>query len=300
MISATLAPKPALLSLGEIVWDLEGGVRTLGGAPFNVAAHAARLGFDSGLISAIGDDESGREARNLAERYGVNMSFTRIHPTLPTGIVDVYGGPGRKKWYTIRQPSAWSEPALSTEQLRHIRASPPAWLICGTLQQTAPMARALRIQLGGIPLFYDVNRRDGFEDVDTILELLRAASIIKCNEEELDWISGLFNLDATNPQSILSVFQARMICVTLDKRGSMVATPDRLLEVSAPEVNEVSSVGAGDAFSAALLYGLTTGMPLRDTVHMANALGALVASRDGAIPDWAEDELMALMSKMPR
>ena len=282
---------PVLLSVGEILWDRYPGYRLLGGAPFNVAAHAARLGFDSYLISAVGQDEAGDEAVAQAEALGVNMTYTRRHPHWPTGIVDVSLDDRGHTSYRLRRPSAWEEPELSACQAGALQALRPAWLVCGTLQQTCPMARAARLTLSGIPLFYDVNLRPGFEDPATVHELLRAATVVKCNDAELAWLACALALDGDPAQALVRRYPLTALCVTLGADGCRIHANGDTVYERAPVITAVDTVGAGDAFSAALLHGFTNQWPLDRTARFANALGSLVASRRGAIPDWTREEL---------
>ena len=268
--------RPTLLSLGEIVWDVYPDKRLLGGAPFNLAAHAARLGFDAKLISAVGDDALGREALRSAQILGVDTSLTRIHPTLPTGVVDVTLDSRAQPTFHLRRPAAWEEPSIDGA-----RAD---WLVCGTLQQTCPQARATRLQLRGIPLFYDINLRPGFEDRDTVEELLSEATVVKCNEAELAWLG-------EDEESLLRRYNISAVCVTLGARGCRIFANGEAIAVDAPSIDAVDTVGAGDAWSAAALHGFTQQWPLDRIARFANRLGAIVASRAGAIPEWSIDEL---------
>jgi fructokinase len=280
-----------LLSVGEILWDRYPGYRLLGGAPFNLAAHAARLGFASYFISAVGRDEAGDDAIAQAEALGVDMTYTRRHPHWPTGIVDVQLDDQGHPTYHLLRPSAWEEPEVSASQAAALRALRPAWLVCGTLQQTCPMARAVRLALPGIPLFYDVNLRPGFEDPITVDELLRAATVVKCNDAELAWLAREFVLDGDPAEALLRRYPMTALCVTLGADGCRIYTNGETVYERPPAITAIDTVGAGDAFSAALLYGFTKGWPLDRTARFANALGSLVASRRGAIPEWTLDEL---------
>lgn len=282
---------PVLLSVGEILWDQYPGYRLLGGAPFNLAAHAARLGFASYFIGAVGLDEAGAEAIRQAKALKVDVTYTRRHPVLATGIVDVQLDDHGHPSYHLRRPAAWEEPELSACQAAALRALRPAWLVCGTLQQTCPMARAVRLALGGIPLFYDVNLRPGFEDPVTVDELLRAATIVKCNDAELDWLAREFMLDGDPAEALLRRYPMTALCVTLGADGCRIYANGDAVYERPPATMAIDTVGAGDAFSAALLYGFTKGWSLDRTARFANALGSLVASRRGAIPDWTLDEL---------
>lgn len=281
---------PVLLSIGEILWDQYPTCRLLGGAPFNLAAHAARLGFQSFFISAVGNDEPGDEALAQAARLGVDMTYTRRHPSFPTGIVDVTLNDGHPT-YHLRRPAAWEEPEITPCQAAAIAALRPAWLVCGTLQQTCPRARAARLALGDVPLFYDVNLRPGFEDPATVHELLSRATAVKCNESELAWLSRELSLDGDPARALLRRYPLSLLCVTLGPDGCELHANGETVRESPPPVHAIDTVGAGDSFSAALLFGLSRHWPLDHVARFANALGSLVASRRGAIPDWSLDEL---------
>ena len=282
---------PGLISLGEILWDQYPDHRLLGGAPFNVAAHAARLGFVSYFISAVGLDEAGDEAIRQAEALGVDMNYTRRHPRWPTGIVDVQLDEHGRPSYHLRRPSAWEEPEVSVRQAAALEALRPAWLVCGTLQQTCPKARATRMALRGIPLFYDVNLRPGFEDPFTVDELLKAATVVKCNEEELAWIARELVLEGEPAEALIRRYPLSALCVTLGANGCRILANGEELRQPAPAVEAIDTVGAGDSFSAALLSGFTNQWPLERTARLATTLGSLVASRRGAIPEWTLEEL---------
>ncbi|MFN0102538.1 MAG: carbohydrate kinase family protein [Bryobacteraceae bacterium] len=291
MLEVRGLPGPVLLSVGEILWDQYPGYRLLGGAPFNLAAHAARLGFAAHFISAVGKDEAGDEALARAEALGVDMTYTRRHPQWPTGIVDVTLDADRHPSYHLRRPAAWEEPEISACQAAALQALRPAWLVCGMLQQTCPQARAARLALGGIPLFYDVNLRPGFEDPATVDELLRAASVVKCNDVELDWLARELSLDGDPAAALLRRYSFTVLCITKGADGCRLHAHGEVVEEKAPTISVIDTVGAGDAFSAALLHGLTSQWPLDRTARFANALGSIVASRRGAIPDWTREEL---------
>lgn len=283
--------RPVLVSAGEILWDQYPDYRLLGGAPFNLAAHAARLGFHSYFLSAVGEDELGREALDRASALGVAMRYTRRHPELPTGVVDVELDAQGHPSYHLRRPSAWEEPVLSPAEAEALLTLRPAWLVCGTLQQTCPQARAVRLALPGIPLFYDVNLRPGFEDPDTVDELLRAAAVVKCNSEELAWLGRELGLGENPAPALLERYPAHLVCVTMGPDGCALHTAGGTVYATAPPITAIDTVGAGDAFSAAFLHALAQQWTLEQAGQFANRLGALVASRKGAIPDWTPEEL---------
>jgi fructokinase len=86
------------------------------------------------------------------------------------------------------------------------------------------------------------------------------------------------------------------VCVTRGARGCALLIGREYVEADAYAVSEADAVGAGDAFAAAFVHGLGSGWPIRQIADFANRVGALVASRSGAIPDWTIEEVWALTS----
>ena len=60
-------------------------------------------------------------------------------------------------------------------------------------------------------------------------------------------------------------------------------------------VKVADTVGAGDAFSAAFLHGIQNAWPIEQVAKFANAVGAIVASREGATPEWSSEECAAIV-----
>ena len=183
------------------------------------------------------------------------------------------------------------EPEITAVQAEAFLARRPAWLVCGTLQQTCPLARQSRLALRGVPLFYDVNLRPGFEDLATVDELLQASTVVKCNEGELAWLATELALAGDPAETLLVRYPITTLCVTLGANGCRLYANGGQVWQRPPSISAVDAVGAGDAFSAALLHGLQYQWPLDRTARFANALGSIVASRSGAIPDWTIGEI---------
>ena len=64
-----------VLSFGEILWDVYPDEKYLGGAPLNFAAHLAKHGEDVAMLSAVGKDELGEEAKELVEAWGISTAY---------------------------------------------------------------------------------------------------------------------------------------------------------------------------------------------------------------------------------
>ena len=104
---------PGVIVLGEVLWDLFGATRRLGGAPLNFAAHARRLGHRVTLISGLGADEPGREARDRIAGLALGTSLLQTCPGHPTGTAEVRLDAAGSPEFEIRRPAAYDAIELS-------------------------------------------------------------------------------------------------------------------------------------------------------------------------------------------
>ena len=95
-------------------------------------------------------------------------------------------------------------------------------------------------------------------------------------------------------ESVAARFGIECICITRGENGCAIWQKDQFVESAGIPVEVADAVGAGDAFCAALMYGLSSDMSLDVVASFANRLGALVASRRGAVPDWTRNDIAGL------
>ena len=265
-----------ILSIGEILWDLIDGEPHLGGAPFNLAVHARRLGHRVAFVSAVGDDVPGHKALAQAAARGIDTDFIATVPGVPTGTVTVTLDAADQPAFTIHRPAAYD----------HIPAGPvdfdADWICFGTLHQTAPAMRGLTQDLFDAHprarRFYDVNLRPGCYTPELVGDLLRKATVVKLNESEAEKIPHRW----------------QTACITRGAAGCTIILDGRSYDCPGYPVRVADTVGSGDAFSAAFLHGLDQGWPPAKIGDFANRVGALVASRSGATPEWTLEEVGAL------
>ena len=286
-------------TFGEILWDCLPSGRHAGGAPFNVAAHLAQLGVSVSLISAVGQDSLGDEILEVAKNKGVNVEFVgRARIGLPTGTVIATVDAMGNATYELVQPVAWDEIIISPEALEAVAKS--GAFIFGSLATRSPynllqLDRLLAVK--GPLKFFDVNLRPPFADPKRIVELAARADVIKLNHDEVGQIaSWLRTGEATpNPPSnaeavaeacaaLAKATNTPRICVTMAAAGAALWDQGNLVSAPAPEVVVKDTVGAGDAFMAGLMVGLTRGADTQTVLETACRLGAIVASHDGATP----------------
>jgi fructokinase len=286
-----------ILGIGELLWDLFPDGPRLGGAPFNVTANLRRLGHDVAFVSAVGDDEQGRAALAAADDLGVEATFISVALDLPTGTVAVEPDAGSGHRFVIRSPAAYESIGDGDALVARIAAWRPDALVFGTLAQRFPGARTLtdRIAKGIRPRhrLYDVNLREGTWRPGLVLDLLGLATIVKANDDEARVVAGLLGCDAApgdlGPE-LGERFDIEAVCVTRGADGAALWAAGEVIEVEGILVDVVDTVGAGDAFAAGLLHGLVAGRTPGEALGFANRLGALVASRPGALPPWTPSE----------
>ncbi len=284
-----------ILCFGEILWDRLPTGRLPGGAPLNVAYHLSRLGAEPRMISAVGTDALGDEMLSYLGSRGLNTEFIERNRRLPTGIVTVSVSAGGQPSYTIEEGVAWDDIAGTGAWRAAIPGS--AAIVFGSLAaRTAANRGALDELLAtpGLLRVMDVNLRAPFDEPGLVLSLARRADWIKLNEHELKVLSGRAAGAGDWPGSLLPSIEAlaaatdcRRICVTGGERGAVLWNDGKLVSAAAPEITVRDTIGAGDAFTAALVHGLLTA-PGDDAaiLERACALGALVASLPGGQPDY--------------
>jgi fructokinase len=275
-------------TLGEILWDLIGDQELLGGATFNFSVQLKRLGHDVAFISAVGDDDRGRRALQQAAQLGLSTKFISTVTEAPTGAVSVTVDAHGQPSYVLHRPAAYDFVKLPSLDFE------PQWIYHGTLQLIEPRMRALLDELTSrypqASRFYDVNLRKNSYTAELVLDLMRSATVVKLNDDELTQLQPHVSIE-TFCRENASRFHWKAVCVTRGDRGCAILNGDEYVEVPAVPIKVTDTVGAGDAFAAAFLHGLNQGWPPAKIGTFANRLGALVATRQGGVPDWSRKEL---------
>ncbi|MBV8142013.1 MAG: carbohydrate kinase [Verrucomicrobia bacterium] len=286
-------------TFGEILWDCLPSGRYAGGAPFNVAAHIAQLGVSVSLLSAVGQDPLGDEILEIAKQKGVNIEFVgRARIGLPTGTVMAMVDALGNATYEIVQPVAWDEVIVSADAIEAVAKA--GALIFGSLATRSPYNLEQLNRLLGVkgPLkFFDVNLRPPFADPKRVVELAVRADVLKLNHDEVGQIASWLRTGQATPNRpadpdavaeacavLAKATDTQRICVTMGAAGAALWDRGSLVIAPAPKVVVRDTVGAGDAFMAGLIVGLTRGADPQIVLETACRLGAVVASHDGATP----------------
>jgi fructokinase len=294
-------PAQRVVALGEVLWDVFDHSRRLGGASLNFGVHARRLGHDVTLVSAVGADELGDKAIEMITRLDLDTRLVQRTSLLPTGTASVQTGQGGGTQFAIKRPAAYDAVELSVREIELLQQEAPGWFYYGTLFASTIQGRETTNRLLGALAqtvkFYDLNLRPGSDSPELVGELLKRADVVKLNEEELQRVSEFTQL----PLDVEAFCREgsnrygwRAVGVTLGERGCAILAGGQYVESAGHPVDVVDTVGAGDAFSAAFMHGLSLQWPASEIAYFSNRVGALVASRHGAIPDWTLEEAVSL------
>jgi len=302
-----------ILGVGELLWDMLPERPRLGGAPANFAVMAGRLGNHAAVLSRIGCDELGRAAVERLDPLPADTSFLEVDSAHETGRVTV-AFDGGQSHYMIHQPAAWDFLELID---RWERLAERADAICfGTLAQRSLHSRQTIQKLvaessASCVRIFDVNLRAPFYSGDVIRESLELATVIKMNEAEASEVLALLGmpalpalLDQAGSASVplrftverrgmlrlgadwlLSEFPSlQMVAVTRGGRGSLLVTREEWHIHPGFPVRVADTIGAGDAFTAAMTHYLLQGAKLATLNEAGNRWGAWIASQSGAMP----------------
>ncbi len=280
--------KSRLLGVGELLWDLIPGNPQMGGAPANFACHAAALGAHAAIISRVGNDALGMDLVTRLLSLGVSTGLLQTDPEVPTGTVDVEIQKDGQPRFTIHEAVAWDRLAPADTALA---AATAANAVCfGTLAQRAEPSRStIRALLSAVRpdafRILDVNLRQHFYSREILESSLTLANVLKVNDAELP-ILGMLVGTSDSPRAIIErladSFGLKVIAYTRGEHGSLLWADGRWSDHPGIPTQVVDTVGAGDAFTAAMTLGLLVGWDL-DTVNQnANAVASEVASHPGA------------------
>ncbi len=287
-----------IVGLGEVLWDMFPAGPRFGGAPANFACSVAGLApgpCSTCLVSAVGQDELGREAlRELAE-HGVDAACVgRLEQQ--TGQVLVNVDPAGHASYEFAANTAWDNLSWS-EELQELAHRTGA--VCfGTLGQRSSASRDvvrrfLQSTPGDCLRVFDINLRSPFWTESIIRESLPLARVLKCNDAELPILATMLGFSGSDDEilrALVSRFSLQLAALTRGAGGSLLVDhAGDLSELRGVPTTVVDTVGAGDSFTAALTLGLTFGVPLSIMHGWASRVAAYVCGQSGATPEMPEE-----------
>jgi fructokinase len=280
-----------IVGLGEVLWDLFPGGPQFGGAPANFACHAAMLGADAFVVSRVGHDELGEHAIAALERHGVETRHVGRSRDHATGTVCVEVDEAGRPHFEIADNVAWDHIPWSDDLAGLARR---ADAVCfGMLAQRGDTSRAtIRRFLGSTGpeclRILDVNLRRPFYDDRVMLESMQLADALKLNDEELPVVASMCNLAGSERdvlEGLREQFGLRLVALTRGAEGAMLLGSEGIVECAGTPVVVRDTVGAGDAFTAAMALGWLGGRGLDEVCRRAGRVAAFVCTQAGGTPE---------------
>lgn len=294
--------KLKVVAFGEVLWDVFGNEKKIGGAPLNVALRLKTLDCDVAMISCVGSDKDGDLIINQIKNLGLDTDAIIKSEEFPTGLVNVTLNERGSASYEIAYPSAWDKIVL-TDLARNF-VSQAEVLIYGSLICRDQVSRQALNELLQMQLYkvFDVNLRKPHYTYDVLEELMYSANFIKFNDEELLEIAMAMNSPfkglEENIHFIAEKTKTNAMCVTRGKHGALLLWEGELYENGGYPVEVSDTVGAGDSFLATLISSLLTDSLPQMAIDFSCAVGALVAAAPGANPAISFSAIEKLMSNI--
>lgn len=283
--------KMKILAIGEIIFDIFGSDSEIGGAPLNFCAHAAAEGAESALISAVGNDPMAFVAKEKIHSFKVRTDFITTN-NYPTGkcIVTVKNGAPS---YEVISPAAYDFIEADAEKIKSF--SPDVFAFGTLVQRNKESRETLKKILSECKfsdIFCDINLRKDCYDKESCLRCLENATILKISKEEeplLDEFS-FYEKGKTDKETIKQICNAfnniKLLLFTCGENGSIVydSKAERFYYFDAEKADVVSTVGAGDSYSAAFLCEYFKSGDIEQAGIAGSKFSAFVVSHREAVP----------------
>ena len=305
-----------VVCLGELLIDfvsLESGVslveapsfkKAAGGAPANVAVGLARLGHEVGFVGKVGDESFGEFLVQVLRENKVDVSGMSFDQEARTALAFVsLTNEGERDFMFYRHPSA--DMRLTPEEIPEALISKASIFHYGSLSLISEPCRSATYHAldiarnSGLLISYDPNLRLGlWESADhaqrEMLNGMQYANIVKVNDDELEFLTGARDFEEGAKQ--LLAHGPSLIVITLGGEGCYFYSETVQGRLPGFSIQAVDTTGSGDGFVAGLLSGLLEHLTphepfvvpaqaiLEQICSFANAVGAITATKRGAIP----------------
>lgn len=292
-----------VISFGEVLFDVFGEEKKIGGAPLNLALRTASYGFPVAMISAVGNDEDGKVILDYTKENALETSGIIVSPEYDTGIVQVSLNERGSATYDIRFPSAWDFISVDEKIMDTVKEADVFFYGSLACRNDVSQETLFSILDSNDKMFkvFDVNLRKPFYNIQLLENLMNRADFIKFNDEEILEIAAGMGFESENLEANIKFISEKTntpaICVTLGKHGSILLWNNQLYRHEGYPVKVADTVGAGDSFLASLIAKLLSDKNPDEALNFASAVGALVASYSGANPKIENSEIDAFLKQ---
>jgi fructokinase len=285
--------KHEVVCFGEVLWDVLPTGALPGGAPMNVAYHLQKQGVKTAMISRVGRDERGDLLKNILGQNKMSLEFIQTDEQHETGVVNATFRPNNEVLYDIVFPVAWDFIEWSSSLQTLVEES--TVFVYGSLAARNETSRKTLYKLreAAHKRVLDINLRPPHFNLELIEDLLRNADIVKLNDHELDFITQSQHYSSIDDKIrfLQEKFSIPVVIVTRGSSGAILCNEGELFNHGGFKVTVCDTVGSGDAFLAAFIYKSLKGARPEEQLQYANAVGAFIASKQGACPEYGLQQI---------
>jgi fructokinase len=282
-----------ITAIGEIIFDVYPDYKKPGGAPLNFIYHIQKLTGKGTLISRVGKDPEGKEAVDFLEKNNILLSSIQVDSIHETGVALANLDKEKNPHWEIPSERAYDFIDIPSNKEEIIKNTNCIYF--GSLAQRMEKSRTTIQSFFGrdIKYFFDINIRQNYFTRDILEASLRAADVLKVNEEELFLLQDMFIPDKSEMNQIITAimdkYNIELTALTLGDSGAWIFNDKESSFYKGRANNIVDTTGAGDAYSALLCLGYLNNMELNKINQLASDFSAEIIKLPGAIP--GEDTL---------
>ena len=280
------------LSFGEILWDVYADKKYIGGASLNFAAHLARHGEESYLLSCVGEDGLGDEALLHLNEIHVFTDYVSRSNTKDTGMCLVTLDKNAIPSYDLKQDVAYDyiDCDKVKEDFDILYFGTLALRNNYNLDSLGELLKRKRF----CEVFVDINMRAPFYSYESVSFSMRNTTILKVSSEELPIVADILSIDKAVDYKVFAKLlkerysNIKLIIITLGAEGAYCydCVNGQTYYSDSQKVDVVSTVGAGDSFSAAFLHQYFLKKDLQYCLEYASGIAGFVVSKMEAVPNY--------------
>ena len=267
-----------------------------GGVGRNIAENIAKLNIHSKILSYVGDDTFGGFVIDKSKKSGVDTSPLIKHSHLPTSQYLSILDDNNDMLVSISDMRIIDEMTVQDIDQWDQFISMSSVIVIDT-NVPIPVIEHLTEKYSKIPLFLDPV---SFAKTSKILDLIGRFHTIKPNRLETELISGIKITDKASMQKAAEIIfekGCQQIFITLGREGVFYYNGNDSGQHLFESANVVSANGAGDAFTAGIVYGFLKLNNIKETAEFASAAAVIALRSINTISDELSEESVKLLLK---
>ena len=260
----------------------------LGGKGFNQAIAARRLGADVVVAGRVGDDEFGRRFLDALDGEGIDRRAVVVDPTTGTGIASIIVEPDGTNTILQAPRANRNVTPADIEHATAVLAGADVAMLQLETSTHGAIAFARTMRASGARVLLNPAPASPVAE-----ELLAHADIVTPNQIEAEALTGARLASVDDAFAVAEALRRRgpdTVVITLGEQGAIALSASLRTHEPSIDIKVVDTVGAGDAFCAALAVRLAEGASLAGALRFANAAGALACTKHGAEPSMPSGE----------